>query len=230
MGETFLFDNHKKSEVEGCPKRKKPHSDFDTHFRMFLHILRLVEDVSRPISHIIITNWHALSLTDHVQRRMVPATMLRWNSGVSWDFHHRRTKFFISHVWSPPKNILCPVTFFWNQNPHVVGSPHRWQPISFPFQKHLPSLQLACADQNHYELHSVGMDGTRTDLFRHCCSWDTPHQCSQFSKMTLYPSIEFHYLLKRIYCMSWRRIILMVTWFFVRTIKSHSRKKFDGRI
>ena len=66
MGETFLFDNHKKSEVEGCPKRKKPHSDFDTHFRMFLHILRLVEDVSRPISHIIITNWHALSLRDHV--------------------------------------------------------------------------------------------------------------------------------------------------------------------
>ena len=31
---------------------------------------------------------------------------------------------------------------------------------------------------------------TYTDLFRHCCSWDTPHQCSQFSKMTLYPSIE----------------------------------------
>ena len=50
MGETFLFDNHKKSEVEGCPKRKKPHSDFDTHFRMFLHILRLVEDVSRGIT------------------------------------------------------------------------------------------------------------------------------------------------------------------------------------
>ena len=66
MGKTFLFDNHKKSEVEGCPKRKKTHSDFDTHFRMFLHILRLVEDVSRPISHIIITNWHALSLRDHV--------------------------------------------------------------------------------------------------------------------------------------------------------------------
>ena len=163
-------------------------------------------------------------------RRMVPATMLRPNSGVSWDFHHRRTKFFISHVWSPPKNILCPVTFFWNQNPHVVGSLHRWQPIPFLCQKHLPSLQLACADQNHRELHSVGMDDTRTDLFRHCCSWDTPHQCSQFSKMTLYPSIEFHYLLKRIYCMSWRRIILMVTWSFVRTIKSHSRKKFDGRI
>ena len=31
-------------------------------------------------------------------RHMVPATMLRPNSGVSWDFHHRRTKFFISHV------------------------------------------------------------------------------------------------------------------------------------
>ena len=45
-------------------------------------------------------------------RRMVPAMMLRPNSGVSWDFHHRRTKFFISHVWSLPKNFLCSVTFF----------------------------------------------------------------------------------------------------------------------
>ena len=123
-------------------------------------------------------------------RRMVPATMLRPNSGVSWDFHHRRTKFLISHVWSPPKNILCPVTFFWNQNPHVVGSPHRWQPISFPFQKHLPSLQLACADQNHRELHFVGMDDTDDDVFRHCCSWNTPHQCSYFfSKNDFIPGI-----------------------------------------
>ena len=55
--------------------------------------------------------------------------------------------------------------FFWYQNLHVVSPLHRWQPIPFLCQKHLPSLQLACADQNHYELHSVGMDGTRTDLF-----------------------------------------------------------------
>ena len=66
MGKTFPFDNHTKSEVEGCPKRKKPHSDFDTHFRMFLHILRLVKDVSRYTNHIIITNWHTISLRDHV--------------------------------------------------------------------------------------------------------------------------------------------------------------------
>ena len=62
-------------------------------------------------------------------RRMVPATMLRPNSGVSWDFHHRRTKFFISHVWSPPKNILCPVTFFGTKIPMlsvpiIDGSPY----------------------------------------------------------------------------------------------------------
>ena len=55
-------------------------------------------------------------------RRMVPATMLRRNSGVSWDFHHRRTKFFISHVWSPPKNILCPVTFFGTKIPMLSAS------------------------------------------------------------------------------------------------------------
>ena len=42
MEKTVLFDNHKKHEVEGWPKRKKPHNDFDTHFRMFLRILRLV--------------------------------------------------------------------------------------------------------------------------------------------------------------------------------------------
>ena len=62
-------------------------------------------------------------------RRMVPATILRPNSGVSWDFHHRRTKFFISHVWSPPKNILCPVTFFGTKipmlsAPFIDGSPY----------------------------------------------------------------------------------------------------------
>ena len=42
MEKVVLFDNHKKSEVQGCPKRKKPHRDFDAHFRMFLRILRLV--------------------------------------------------------------------------------------------------------------------------------------------------------------------------------------------
>ena len=62
-------------------------------------------------------------------RRMVPATILRPNSGVSWDFHHRHTKFFISHVWSPPKNILCPVTFFGTKipmlsAPFIDGSPY----------------------------------------------------------------------------------------------------------
>ena len=85
--------------------------------------------------------------------------------------------------------------FFWNQNPHVVGSLHRWQSIHFLCQKRLPSLQLSYADQNHRELYSVGMDDPRTNLFRHCCSWDTPHQCSQFSGMIFfenifYPSIE----------------------------------------
>ena len=55
--------------------------------------------------------------------------MLRPNLGVSWDFHHRRTKFFISHVWSPPKNILCPVTFFGTKipmlsAPFIDGSPY----------------------------------------------------------------------------------------------------------
>ena len=36
--------------------------------------------------------------------------------------------------------------------------------------------------------------------------------------------------LRRIFHKSWRRIILMATWFCVRTIQSHSREKFDGRI
>ena len=62
--------------------------------------------------------------------------------------------------------------FFWNQNPHVVGSLHRWQPIPFLYQKHLPSLQLAYADQSHRELHSAAMDDTHTDLFRRYCSWE----------------------------------------------------------
>ena len=93
-------------------------------------------------------------------------------------------------MYKVPLRIFYVQLLFWNQNPHVVGSPHRWQPVPFLCQKHLPSLQLACADQNHRERHSVGMDDTRTDLFRHCCSWDTPHQCSKFSKMTLYSSIE----------------------------------------
>ena len=39
MEKTFPFDNHKKSEVEGCPKRKKPHDDFETDLRMFLHTI-----------------------------------------------------------------------------------------------------------------------------------------------------------------------------------------------
>ena len=123
-------------------------------------------------------------------RRMVPATILLPNSGVSWDFDHRRTKFFISHVSSLPKSILCPVTSFWNQNLHVVGSLRRWAPTPFLCKKHLPSLQIACTDQNHREYHSVGMGDTHTNLFHHCCSSDTPHQCLQISKMTSYPSIE----------------------------------------
>ena len=119
-------------------------------------------------------------------RRMVPATILRPNSGVSWDFHHRRTKFFISHVWSPPKNIL---SYFWNQNPHVVGSLHRWQSIPFLCQKHLPSLQLACGDQNHRELHSTGMDDTDSDVFLHCCSWNTLTNALSSQKNDFIPGI-----------------------------------------
>ena len=128
-------------------------------------------------------------------RRMVPATMLRWNSGCheTSTTAARSSSFLMYEV--PLRIFYVQLLFFWNQNPHVVGSSHRWQPISFPCQKHLRSLQLACADQNHYELHSVGMDDTRTDLLRHCRSWDTPHQCSQFSKMTLYPSIELRLLI-----------------------------------
>ena len=80
--------------------------------------------------------------------------------------------------------------FFWNQNPHVIGFVQRWVPIPFLSQKYIPSLYVACADQSHRELHSIGMDDTHTDLFRRCCSWDTPLQCSQFAKMTLYPSIK----------------------------------------
>ena len=41
MGKTIIFDNHKKFEVEGWSKRKKPHGDFNTCFWMFLHILIL---------------------------------------------------------------------------------------------------------------------------------------------------------------------------------------------
>ena len=37
--------------------------------------------------------------------------MMRSNSGMSWDFHHRRTKFFMSRVRSLPKHFLCSVTF-----------------------------------------------------------------------------------------------------------------------
>ena len=95
MRETFLFDNHKKSEVEGCPKRKKPHSDFDTHFRMFLHILRLVEDVSRPISYIMITNWHTLSLRDHVHTQ----------DGASDDAASKLGS--VMRLASPPGEVLC---------------------------------------------------------------------------------------------------------------------------
>ena len=77
----------------------------------------------------IVTNWYALSLRVH---RKVPATMLRPNSEVSWDFHHRRMKFLISHVCSLPENILCADTFFWNQKSLCCQLPSEiWQPISF---------------------------------------------------------------------------------------------------
>ena len=60
---------------------------------------------------------------------MVPATMMRSNSGMSWDFHHRRTKFFMSRVRSLPKHFLCSVTFLGTKTtmllaPFVACSPY----------------------------------------------------------------------------------------------------------
>ena len=72
-------------------------------------------------------------------RRMVPAMMLRPNSGVSWDFHHRRTKFFISHVWSLPKNFLCSVTFFGTKIPMLSASFIDGSPYLF-YAKHICHL------------------------------------------------------------------------------------------
>ena len=166
-------------------------------------------------------------------RRIVPATMLRPNSGVSWDFHYRRTKFFISHVWSPPKNILCPVTFFGTKIPM----------LSAPFIDGSPYLFYA---KNICHLYSL-LAPIRTIVNSILQGWTT--RMTMFfviavaeirltnalssQKMTLYP-VSFHrasiptetnlpHDLKEDY-------ILMATWFCVKTIKSHSKKKFGRRI
>ena len=166
-------------------------------------------------------------------RRMVPATMLRPNSGVSWDFHHRRTKLFISHVWSPPKNILCPVTFFWNQNPHVVGPLHRWQPIPFLCQNICHLYSLLAPIRTIVNSILQGWTTRMTMFFVIAVAEIRLTNALSSQKMTLYP-VSFHrasiptetnlpHELKEDY-------ILMATWFCVRTIKSHSKKKFGRRI
>ena len=63
-----------------------------------------------------------LRLDTHCMCHMVPATILRPNSGLSSDFHYRCAKFFLPHVSSLPKNILCPDTFFGTKFPMLLAS------------------------------------------------------------------------------------------------------------
>ena len=140
---------------------------------------------------------------------MVPVTMLRSNSGMSWDFHHDRTKFFISHVWSPLRIFYVQLLFL-EPKSRCYQLLHRWQHIPFLCQKHLPSLQLTCADQNHRELLSVGMDNTHLIAV----AWKTAKCGMAFSAH----GDEFT---------AWLEGGLPNgNLFYVRTIKSHSRNKF----
>ena len=165
--------------------------------------------------------------------RMVPATMLRRNSGVSWDFHLRCTKFFISHVWSPPKNISWPVTFFGTKIPMLLAPLIDGSPYLF-YAKNICHLYSLLAPIRTIVNSILSGWTTRIPIFFAIAVAEI-HLTNALSsqKMTLYP-VSFHrasiptetnlpHDLKEDY-------ILMATWFCVKTIKSHSKKKFGRRI
>ena len=122
---------------------------------MFLHILRLEQDVSRSTSHIIITNRHVLSLRPFVcaawrQRRYCVQTQECHETSTT----AVRSSSFLIHVSSLPINILCPVTLFWTKipmlsAPFLDGCPHFFMP------KRSAIFTAACADQSYREYHSV---------------------------------------------------------------------------
>ena len=96
--------------------------------------------------------------------------MLLSNSGMSWDFHHRRTKFFMSRVWSLPKHFLSSVTFLGTKTPMLLA----------PFVACRPktsAIFTAFLDRSktYREFHFVGMNDTHNDLCHHCFSFDKPH-------------------------------------------------------
>ena len=100
---------------------------------MFLHILRLVEDVSRPISHIIITNLHALSLRDHVH---TPAA-------ASDDAASKLRS--VMRLPPPPHEALC---FSW------MKSPKEYSMSSYFFGPKKPMLSAPFIDVSPYLFYS----------------------------------------------------------------------------
>ena len=114
---------------------------------------------------------------DFVTYRNDSCTMGNIYDDLHWDFYRRNFKIVPGGNARNSSFLMYEVSlrlfnvqrFFWNQNPHVVGSLHRWQRILFLCQKHLPSLRLACADQTHCALHFVAMDGTHNDPSHNYC-------------------------------------------------------------
>jgi len=122
-------------------------------------------------------------------RRMVPAMMLRPNSGLSWATHHGRTWFFISHLSQISFRIFWHFGLLFSEAKSPCDAPPRkCIPRPSQFRICLPFSQPVFVCHNRHTHHSCGRDDTHSGLSLHCYSLDRPHQDLPISEINWYRS------------------------------------------